>query len=97
MCIRDRDKGELFIKSLGFENVRLRVHGELARIEVAETDLERLLFVKKDVISFLKKLGFAYVTLDLEGFRSGSMDVGLQGEAQKGVKTDDHCGSEQKI
>lgn len=91
------DRGEQFIKSLGFENVRLRVHGELARIEVAEADLERLLFVKKDVISFLKKLDFVYVTLDLEGFRSGSMDVGLQGEVQKGVKTDDHCGSEQKI
>ena len=63
------------MKEQGFHNVRLRVHGEIARIEVDSRDLKILVEHRKEIISGLKKLGYIYVTLDLEGFRSGSMDV----------------------
>ena len=53
----------------------MRVHGEIARIEVDSRDLKILVEHRKEIISGLKKLGYIYVTLDLEGFRSGSMDV----------------------
>lgn len=83
------------MKEQGFHNVRLRVHGEIARIEVDSRDLKILVEHRKEIISGLKKLGYIYVTLDLEGFRSGSMDAVcaagtkvLQGEisAQEGTK-----------
>ena len=57
--------------------MRLRVHGDVARIEADEKDLERLVGERKDIARKLKALGYGYVTLDLEGFRSGSMDEGL--------------------
>ncbi|HHV39068.1 MAG TPA: hypothetical protein GXX70_06220 [Tepidimicrobium sp.] len=69
------DKGEEFIKSLGFEVLRMRVHGDVVRIEVNPKDFARLLENKDRVIEHLKDLGFVYITLDLEGFRSGSMDI----------------------
>lgn len=69
------EKGEDFIKSLGFRDVRLRVHNDIVRIEVNKEDLNNLLSESDSVIEHLKNLGFVYITLDLEGFRSGSMDV----------------------
>lgn len=69
------DRCERFIKSLGFEILRLRVHKNIARIEIPKEGFERFLEVSNQVISFLKREGFEYITLDLEGFRSGSMDI----------------------
>lgn len=69
-------EGEAYLRGLVSGNVRLRLHGEIVRIEV---DLERiplLLERQKQVAVRLKALGFLYITLDLEGFRSGSMDFG---------------------
>ena len=74
------DKSEDFIKSLGFSVVRLRVHGDIVRIEVNKEDLSKLLLNSEIIVNYLKKLGFIYITLDLEGFRSGSMDVHLNVE-----------------
>jgi uncharacterized protein len=54
--------------------VRVRLHGNLARIEVHKEDMERILEQQTAVVRHLKSLGFAYVTLDIEGYRSGSMD-----------------------
>lgn len=71
------DKSEDFIKGLGFKVVRVRVHGDIVRIEVNKEDISKLLQDSEIIISYLKKLGFIYITLDLEGFRSGSMDVHL--------------------
>jgi uncharacterized protein len=71
------EKAEGLIKDLGFEIVRVRVHGDIVRIEVPKEDLFRLMEVNDKIISFMKKLGFLYITLDLEGFRSGSMDINL--------------------
>lgn len=72
--IKKVEKAEDYIKSLGFYNVRLRVHGNVARIEVDSKDIFKLIELKEDIISFVRNLGFKYVTVDLEGFVSGSMD-----------------------
>lgn len=69
------EKGEDYLKALGFQNVRLRIHDDTARIEVDENAFERLTEHRKEIIARLKELGYVYITLDLEGFRSGSMDV----------------------
>jgi uncharacterized protein len=68
------EKGEDFLKTLGLYNVRLRVHDDIARIEVDSQDIKKLFENRDDIISYLKNLGYAYVAVDLEGFRSGSMD-----------------------
>lgn len=69
------EKGEEFIRTFGVYNVRLRIHENIARIEVDEQDINKILTNKKDIISYLKNMGYIYVTVDLEGFRSGSMDI----------------------
>lgn len=71
------DEGEGYLKSLGLYNVRIRVHGEVARIEVDEKDMAAVMEHRVEIVTALENLGFVYVTLDLKGFRSGSMDVGL--------------------
>lgn len=71
------EQGEAFLRELGLYNVRLRVHGETARIEVDEKDMPKLLESRKEVVEFLKGLGYWYITLDMEGFCSGSMDIGI--------------------
>lgn len=72
------EQGEAFLKELGLYNVRLRVHDKTARIEVDEKDMPVLLKSRKEVVEFLKGLGYWYITLDMEGFRSGSMDIGVK-------------------
>ncbi len=71
------EQGEEFLKSLGLYNVRLRVHNEIVRMEINPEEFPILLQNRENVIFYMKKLGYFYVTLDLEGFRSGSMDIGL--------------------
>lgn len=77
------EKGEAFIKSLGFEIVRLRVHGDVVRMEVPKENLGKLLEKSGEIIDYLKNLGFIYITMDLEGFRSGSMDIPVLEEKEK--------------
>ncbi len=69
-------RAERLLKDLGFRQCRVRVHGDVARIEVELEDLARLAepSVRSRVTTELKALGYRYVTLDLEGFRSGSMN-----------------------
>ncbi len=64
---------EMLIKE-GFAQVRVRMHGEIARVELLEDELERALDLRDIIVKKLKAIGFKYVTLDLEGYRSGSMD-----------------------
>ena len=73
-------KAEDIVKSLGFRVVRVRVHDPIARIEVPLSDVPALLApgVRDRVVEGLKALGFAYVAVDLEGFRSGSMNEPLR-------------------
>lgn len=69
------DEGEAFVRSLGFYNVRLRIHNDVVRIEVDVNEMPRLLEYREQIVAKLKKLGYDYITVDLEGFRSGSMDL----------------------
>jgi uncharacterized protein len=73
------EKAEGFFHGLGIEQVRVRCHNKLAKIEVEEKDLLFLIEedLRKKIISKLKQLGFIYVTLDLQGYRSGSMNEEL--------------------
>jgi uncharacterized protein len=64
---------EDFMKRLGFNQVRVRLHNSIARIEVSEEELGLGLKFKDSIIKKLKDLGFIYVALDLEGYRTGSM------------------------
>ena len=73
-------KGEDFLKTLGFRNVRLRVHDAIARIEVDVEEFPLVSEHRKEIINVLSGLGYPYVTLDLAGFRSGSMDIGLDAD-----------------
>jgi pyridinium-3,5-biscarboxylic acid mononucleotide sulfurtransferase len=69
-------RAERALKGLGFRQVRVRVHGDLARVEVDPPDVARLAdpSIREQAVGVLKGLGYRYVTLDLEGFRSGSMN-----------------------
>lgn len=70
------DRGEEILREFGFREFRVRHHDQLVRIEVAPAEMDRVL--RKEVVAELAKrfreLGFKYVTLDLQGFRSGSMN-----------------------
>ncbi len=70
------DKAEMALKKLGFKQVRVRHHGDVARIEVAEEELPRALDreMARRMSTALKELGFMYVTIDLEGYRTGSLN-----------------------
>ncbi len=70
------EKGEEYLRSLGLREFRVRVHDDLARLELGEEEMKIVLnqetFLR--ISSFFKQLGYKYTTLDLEGFRSGSMN-----------------------
>lgn len=74
------EQGETYLKTIISGNLRLRLHGEVVRLETDEDQLEWVLMQRKEICRELKKIGFRYVTIDLEGFRSGSMDLGLRSE-----------------
>jgi pyridinium-3,5-biscarboxylic acid mononucleotide sulfurtransferase len=69
---------EAFLRALGFRQLRVRHHNEVARIEVEPDDLARIVEHRDRIVTRLKNLGYRHVTLDLAGFRSGSMNEGLQ-------------------
>lgn len=69
------EKGEQFLRSLGFYNVRIRVYGDMVRIEVDEKDLGKIMEHRDKILSCLMDLGYLHITLDLAGFHSGSMDL----------------------
>jgi len=76
------ERGEDAIRALGFRQFRVRHHGDIVRIEIAREELERALTpgIASQFTAIFKQLGFKFVTLDLEGFRSGSMNALLPAE-----------------
>lgn len=69
------DKAEQTLLDLGFKQLRVRIHGEnLARIEVLPSELEKLLTLRDEITKALKDAGFAYITMDLQGYRTGAMN-----------------------
>jgi uncharacterized protein len=78
--LRQVEKGEEVLRSLGFRQLRLRHHGELARVEIDPAELPRALEkeMADRIVRAIKPLGFRYVALDLEGYRMGSLNEVLQ-------------------
>lgn len=76
------EQGEDAIRALGFRQFRVRYHGDIVRIEIAREELERALTAEMaaEFTRIFKALGFKFVTLDLEGFRSGSMNALLSAD-----------------
>lgn len=83
--IKTVEEGEEAIRALGFRQFRMRFHGELVRIEVAKDELAKALTVDsaKAFAAIFKQLGFLYVTLDLEGYRQGSLNAALPAAAER--------------
>jgi len=65
---------ESVLKEMGFLQLRVRLHGKIGRIEVIEEDIRKVLELRREIALKLREIGFTYITLDLEGYRSGSMD-----------------------
>jgi uncharacterized protein len=82
-ALRMVGSGERLLRGLGFTQVRVRHHGPLARVEVGESEISRAAGapVRRAIVDHLRELGFKYVTLDLQGFRSGSMNELLESGA----------------
>ena len=74
------DEAERLLRTLGFRQLRVRHHGDIARIEVEAEDLPRLLDCRKEIVKRFKELGYLYVTVDIEGYRTGSMNAALNVE-----------------
>jgi uncharacterized protein len=72
------DMAESALKALGFRQCRVRDHDTVARVEIETALLPKLLGIRDEVVRAMKKAGFSYVSLDLEGFRSGSMNEVIQ-------------------
>lgn len=83
--LRQIDRAEGVLRSLGFVECRVRHHDAIARIEVGPQDIARLVTepVRSTVVEKLKALGFRYVTADLQGFRSGSLNESLSDEQKR--------------
>ena len=72
------EKAEQALLDMGFKEMRVRCHGKLARIEVAENDFAKAAAQRKEISAAVKNAGFLYAALDLEGFRSGSLNAALE-------------------
>lgn len=75
--LRKAHEAEMGIAALGFTGARVRVHGELVRIEIRREELARMADeeTREKITAAIRKCGYRYVTVDLEGYRSGSMDI----------------------
>ncbi len=72
--LRKIEEAEAYLRGLGFKELRVRHHRGIARIEVGEAEIPKAVENSHKIAETLRRLGFSYVTLDLEGYRSGSMD-----------------------
>jgi pyridinium-3,5-biscarboxylic acid mononucleotide sulfurtransferase len=83
--LKQVDEAESFLRTLGFVELRVRHHDKMARIEVRPPDVPRLVAepVRTQVVEKLKALGFQFVTMDLQGFRSGSLNEALSQEQKR--------------
>ena len=72
------DRAEAALRRFGFEDLRVRHHGELARVEVAQQMVPRALMQRDEIVRAVKAVGYTDVTIDLQGLRHGSMNEGLK-------------------
>lgn len=82
--LKQIDLAEDYLRTLGFVEFRVRHHDNTARIEVHEKDIQKVIDSREKILTHLKSLGFKYIALDLQGFRSGSLNESLtEQEKQK--------------
>jgi uncharacterized protein len=74
------ESAEAAVRDLGFVQFRVRHHGDIARLELGNVEFERAIAERSALVRGIKAAGYQWVTLDLGGFRSGSLNVVLQGE-----------------
>jgi uncharacterized protein len=79
------EKGEAALRRLGFNLLRVRHHGDVARIEIAPEEMPRALDLEmaRRIASAFKQLGFKFVSLDLDGYRTGSLNESLKPDEMK--------------
>ena len=77
--LRQVDAAEQFLYDLGIRQFRVRHHGDLARIELEAAEISRMLSktARRDISAHFKTLGYTHVALDLQGYRSGSLNEGV--------------------
>ena len=71
------EQAETALRRLGFDDLRVRHYGDLARLEVPLGEIDRLVALRPAVVAAVRAAGYAYVTLDLEGLRSGNLNQAL--------------------
>src|SRR6185369_13316835 len=81
--LRVLDDAERFLRGLGLVQFRLRHHDTIARLEVMPEDLPIVVEQREQIVARLKELGYVHVTLDLQGFRSGSMNEARKAKGQE--------------
>lgn len=79
------DAAERFLRERGLVQFRVRLHGDVARIEVPPAEFPAIVEQHSAIVEHFKQLGFVYVTLDLEGFRSGSMNEALRARSAQAI------------
>jgi len=84
--LRRAEKAERIVKEEGFTGARVRVHGDIVRLEILNEHFDRIVAAdtRLKIASALKKLGYRYITIDAEGYRSGSMNKTEEGRPDKG-------------
>ena len=68
------ENAESFLYSIGIKQFRVRYHNKIARIEVDKNDFQPILLHSDEIVKEFKELGFKYITLDIEGYRTGSLN-----------------------
>jgi len=77
------DQAEDYLRSLGLVEFRVRHHDQIARLETHEMDIQKVIDNKKQILTKLKQIGFKYIALDLQGFRSGSLNETLSDQEKQ--------------
>jgi uncharacterized protein len=83
--LRRIEAAEVYVRSLGFRELRVRHHGDVARLEVPASEFTSAVAHQQELVGGLKALGWLYVALDLEGLRTGSMNEALKVRALDSV------------
>jgi uncharacterized protein len=78
-------RAESGLRALGFRQLRVRHYGDLARLEVDTDEMARVVELRHEVVAAVRDAGYSYVTLDLEGFRSGNLNAALRPTSTKGT------------
>ncbi len=81
--LRQVEAAEAALRDLGFRRFRVRHHGDIARIEVGQDELQRAVEVAADVVAGVQSVGYRFVTLDLMGYQTGSMNILPQSVAER--------------